>query len=304
VWLQVNSDGSLTAVSSPLPSILDGIPLDVRSVTMTIDRPGFTFLPTNCGPLSLSGTITSLAGAVASIAAPFRATGCGSLPFAPSFAVATTGQTSRANGASLTVRVAQKPGEAAIHSVHVELPRQLASRLSTLQKACTEVQFASNAAGCPRGSVVGTAIAMTPTLSVPLEGPAFLVSHGGRAFPDLEVVLQGEGITVVLDGATDIKRGVTSSTFGSVPDVPISGFELTLPEGPYSLLSANGHLCTSKLVMPTTIAGWNDVVVKQRTRIAVSGCLKTKQAKQSRKAGRATKEGTASRHDRNVRSRR
>jgi hypothetical protein len=282
VWLQVNSDGSLTALSGPLPSILDGIPLDIRSVTMTIDRPGFTFNPTSCNPLAMGGTVTSLSGTVAPISAPFQASGCGSLPFAPSFTVATQGSTSKANGASLTVRVAQKPGEADIHSVHVELPRQLPSRLTTLQKACTAAQFNSNPAGCPAASVVGTATASTPTLSSPLSGPAILVSHGGAAFPDLEIVLQGEGVTVILDGVTDIKKSVTSSTFAAVPDVPISGFELTLPQGPYSILGANipakenGSMCAQKLIMPTTITGQNGVVVKQSTRIAVSGCPKVK----------------------------
>jgi hypothetical protein len=276
VWLQVNSDGSLTAVSGALPSILDGIPLNIRSVTMTIDRPGFTFNPTSCNPLAMSGTVTSLSGTVAPISAPFQASGCGSLPFVPSFTVATQGSTSKANGASLTVRITQKPGEADIHSVHTELPKQLPSRLTTLQKACLAAQFASNPAGCPAGSDVGMATASTPTLSSPLTGPAFLVSHGGAAFPDLEIVLQGEGVTVILDGKTDIKKGITSSTFASVPDVPISGFELTLPEGPYSLLAPYGTLCTSKLLMPTTIVGQNGVVVKQSTRIAVSGCPKVK----------------------------
>jgi hypothetical protein len=278
VWLQVNSDGSITAVSNPLPSILDGIPLDIRSVTMTLDRPGFMFNPTSCNALSLTGTATSLSGTVAGISAPFQALGCGSLPFAPSFTVVTDGSTSKANGASLTVRVGQKPGESDIHSVHVELPRQLPSRLTTLQKACTEAQFATDPAGCPKGSVVGTAVADTPTLSLPLRGPAILVSHGAAAFPDLEAVLQGEGVTVILDGQTDIKKGITSSTFASVPDVPISGFELTLPEGPYSLLSPYGTLCTSKLVMPTTIVGQNGTTVAQSTRIAVSGCPAAKPA--------------------------
>jgi hypothetical protein len=276
VNLQVNSDGSITAISGPLPSILDGIPLDIRAVTTTIDRPGFMFNPTNCSPLTMGGSITSLAGAVAPISAPFQVSGCGSLPFAPSFTVGTQGSTSKANGASLTLRVAQKPGEADIHSVHVELPLQLPSRLTTLQKACTEAQFVANPADCPAGSDVGTATAITPTLSSPLAGPAFLVAHGGAAFPDLEIVLQGEGVTVILDGNTDIKHGITSSTFASVPDVPISGFELNLPEGPYSLLSANGTLCTSKLLMPITITGQNGVVVKQSTRIAVSGCAPAK----------------------------
>jgi len=276
VWLKVNSDGSITAVSGPLPSILDGIPLDIRSVAMTLDRPDFMVNPTNCGSLSLTGSVSSLSGTVAPISAPFQASGCGSLPFAPSFTTATSGSTSKAAGASLTVRITQKPGEADIRSVHVELPKQLPSRLTTLQKACTEAQFESDPAHCPAGSVVGTATAITPTLSSPLTGPAILVSHGGAAFPDMEIVLQGEGVTVLLDGQTDIKKGITSSTFASVPDVPISGFELTLPEGPYSLLGPDGTLCTSKLSMPTTIVGQNGTMVTQSTRIAVNSCPKPK----------------------------
>jgi hypothetical protein len=276
VWLQVNSDGSITAVSGPLPSILDGTPLDIRSVTMSIDRPEFTVNPTNCGPLSLTGFATALSGATTALSAPFSVSGCGILSFTPSFTAATQGSTSKANGASLTVRVTQPPGQANIKSVHVELPEALPSRLTTLQKACTEAQFAANPAGCPAGSFVGTATAYTPLLPVPVSGPAIFVSHGGAAFPDLDIILQGDGVTVDLVGNTEIKDGITSSTFASVPDVPISGFELNLPEGPYSQLGANGNLCEQELLMPTVIIGQNGATVKQTRRIAVTGCAPVK----------------------------
>jgi hypothetical protein len=273
VWLQVNSDGSLTAISGGLPSILDGIPLDIRSVTMSVDRPGFAVNPTNCAPLTVTGTATALSGATAPLSAPFAVSGCASLPFAPSFTAATQGSTSKANGASLTVRVSQGSGEADIRVVHVELPKSLPSRDSTLNKACTEKQFAANPAGCPAGSFVGAATAYTPLLPVPVSGPAILVSHAAAAFPDLDIILQGDGVTIDLVGNTSIKKGVTSSTFASVPDVPISGFELKLPEGPYSIFAANGKPCEQKLLMPTTMTGQNGIVVKQNTRIVVSGCL-------------------------------
>jgi len=272
VWLQVNSDGSLTAVSGKLPSILDGIPLDLRTITMTIDRPEFTFNPTNCGPLSLAGTADSLSGGIASLSAPFSVSGCSRLPFKPSFTVSTQGTTSKQNGAALTVRVSQNTGVADIHSVHVQLPKSLPSRLSTLNKACTEQQFAASAAACPRGSFVGTAVVNTPLLPVPVRGPAILVSHAGAAFPDLDIILQGDGITIDLVGNTNIKHGVTSSTFANVPDVPISGFELTLPEGPNSIFAANGDLCEQRLLMPTTIIGQNGATVTQDSHVAVTGC--------------------------------
>src|SRR6201999_1225999 len=169
-----------------------------------------------------------------------------------------------------------------IKAVKVDLPKQLPSRLTTLQKACLAATFEANPASCPSASNVGTAVAHTPVLSVPLMGPAYLVSHGGEAFPDLEIVLQGEGITLVLDGNTQIKKGITSSTFKAVPDALVSSFELKLPAGKYSILGANvpsaAHysLCGQPLNMPTQITAQNGATVKQTTKIGVTGCAKKK----------------------------
>jgi hypothetical protein len=106
-----------------------------------------------------------------------------------------------------------------------------------------------------------------------LRGSAYLVSHGGEAFPDLDLVLEGDGgVKVILTGNTNIKNGITSSTFASIPDVPVSSFELNLPVGPHSALTAIGNLCLKPLLMPTTITAQNGAVIKQNTRISVSGC--------------------------------
>jgi hypothetical protein len=274
VWLQVNNDGSITAVSGSLPSILDGIPLDIRTVTVSLDRPGFTTNPTNCEALSLTGQATALSGALAPLTAPFQVSGCSSLPFAPSLTAATQGATSKANGASLTVRVSQKPGESDIRSVHVVIPKQLPTRLGTLNKACTDSQFAANPARCPPGSIIGTAVAYTPTLPVPLTGPAILVSHAGRSFPDVDSILQGDGVSVTLTGEGEIIHDTTSATYPAVPDVPITGFQLTLPEGPYSLFAANTTLCSTTLTMPTTITAQNGSTINQNTPINITGCPK------------------------------
>jgi hypothetical protein len=264
----------ITITTDPLPQVVDGVPTDLRSINSIIDRPNFLFNPTNCNPQEFTGTATSAQGAVAPISSHFQVGSCRELPFNPSFAASTQGKTSKANGASLTVKVAQKPGEANIHKVNLQLPLALPSRLTTLQKACTEAQFNANPAGCPEASNIGTATAVTPVLNVPLTGPAFLVSHGGAAFPDVEFVLQGQGVQIVLDGKTDIKKGITFSRFETVPDAPISSFETRLPEGPHSVLAAYGNLCSQKLVMPTTIVGQNGAQVTQSTNIAVTGCGK------------------------------
>jgi hypothetical protein len=138
--------------------------------------------------------------------------------------------------------------------------------------------------------VIGVVKAITPTLPTMLTGPVYFVSHGGAAFPDLVIVLQGDGVRVDLTAATFIsKAGITSSTFRTIPDVPVSSFELYLPEGPYSALTANRDLCRSKLVMPTVFTAQNGLTMRQSTKIAVTGCSKAIKAKQARKARRARK---------------
>jgi hypothetical protein len=157
--------------------------------------------------------------------------------------------------------------------VRVELPKQLPSRLTTLQKACPDTVFNQNPANCPAASRIGEAIATTPVIPEDFRGPAFFVSHGGVKFPELIITLHGYALTVELHGETFIsKEGVTSTTFNTVPDVPIGAFELKLPAGPDSALAANGDLCASKLVMPTTFTAQNGMVLKQTTPISVDGC--------------------------------
>jgi hypothetical protein len=299
----VHNDGSVSVLTDPLPTILQGVPVRLRDVRVTLDRPGFMLNPTSCAPQSIAATAVSQGGATANLTAPFQAGGCASLPFSPSFTVSTSAHTSKANGASLSVRVTQKPGEANIHRVDLQLPKVLPSRLTTLQKACTEAQFNGNPAGCPAGSVIGTAKAITPILNAPLTGPALLVSHGGAAFPDVEFVLQGQGVTIVLDGKTDIKKGITYSRFETVPDAPISSFETVLPEGPYSVLAAylpvkaNGSLCSTKLAVPTAITAQSGVQIRESTPVKVTGCPKAKQVKK-KKTKKATKTRKARRGSR------
>jgi len=276
--------GQASVASGAMPTILRGIPLDVRTVDVTIDRPSFMFNPTDCAPMSIAGAVSSSEGASEGVSSRFQAANCATLPFNPKFTVSTQGKTSKADGASLDVKLASKGGpqagggEANIRAVKVDLPKQLPSRLTTLQKACTEAQFYANPADCPAASNVGTASATTPIFSHPLTGPAYFVSHGGQAFPDLEIVLQGEGVTLILDGNTDIKNGITSSIFRSLPDAPISSFELKLPAGPYSILGTNlparakYSLCGQKLAMPTAFVGQNGAEIHESTPIAVEGC--------------------------------
>ena len=236
-------------------------------------------------------------GDAVTVADPFQAADCASLAFKPKFKVSTSGKTSKLDGASLTAKLtypnAPLGTQANIAKVKVELPKRLPSRLSTLQKACVETVFDANPAGCPAGSVVGTATAVTPIMPVPLTGPAYFVSHGGAKFPELIIVLQGYGVTLDLHGETFIsKQGVTTSTFATVPDAPVGSFELKLLQGPHSALAANGDLCKATLTIPTVFTAQNGAILRQSTKIDVTGCpKKAKTTKKKAPKRRSSKRG-------------
>jgi hypothetical protein len=288
---------ALTITSDPLPQIIDGVPLRVQTVNVTVDRPGFMFNPTNCGAKQISATVAGAQGALAHVSIPFAAAGCRGLPFSPSFTASTSARSSKRYGASFDVKVLYKPGQANIRSVSVRLPKQLPARLTTIQQACLVATFEANPATCPAGSLIGIAKARTPVLPVALEGPVYLVSHGGAAFPDVVVVVQGDGVRVDLTGNINIAKGITTSTFASVPDAPITSFELKLPLSTHSALTTNlpaaarGGLCGTKLTMPTTLTAQNGLQIKQSTKIAVTGCPKVK--KKAKKASARSRGGRA-----------
>ena len=260
-------------VTSQLPTIVGGAPLRLRSLSVSVNRPNFTINPTNCGALSTDTSLTSTFGATQPLSSPFQVSGCDALSFAPKLSASTNAKTSKADGAVLVVKVAYPSGtQANIKSVYVALPKQLPSRISTLNKACPAATFEANPAACPALSRVGTGTVTTPVLPGKLTGPATFVSHGGAAFPDLDLVLSGDGISVILVGNTNISKGVTSSSYASVPDVPVSSFEVRLPRGGDSVLGAVGSLCRKPLLMPTTITAQNGKIVKQSTKITVGDC--------------------------------
>jgi len=273
---------AVTVQSEPIPKMLKGVPVQLKELNVTVERPEgkpFEFNPTSCEPTTIAGALTGYEGTSVARSWPFRASNCADLAFEPKLTAVAGGQGSKADGTSLDIKI-ESPGlghEANIAKVDLQLPAALSSRLSTLQQACPEAVFDANPAACDEGSVIGSATVDTPVLKALLTGPGYLVSRGAE-YPDVEFVLSGEGITLVLDGKTQIKAGITYSKFESAPDAPFTTFEADLPAGPHSALTPNVpererfSLCKASLLMPTTITGQNGSVIEQTTRVAVSGC--------------------------------
>ncbi len=275
----------VTITSDPFPTFIKGVPAQLKQIDVTVDRPNFEYNPTSCNPMHIEGALTGSEGAGANVSSPFQVANCQNLPFKPGVSATTQGKTSKLDGASLNLKFTSGAGQDHVARTVLTIPAILPARLTTIQKACLSKVFEANPAACPEGSDIGSATVHTPVLKSPLAGPIYLVSHGNAAWPDAELVLQGEGITVILDGQTAIKNGVTTSSFLAVPDAPFETVEATLPEGPHSALTTNlpvkDHysLCGQRLTIPTALTGQDGTAVNENVKVSVQGCSAVRASK-------------------------
>ncbi|HEX3519640.1 MAG TPA: hypothetical protein VHT29_11475 [Solirubrobacteraceae bacterium] len=267
-----STTAALTIASGEVPQSLAGIPLQIRSLSLDIDRQGFIVDPTDCRPQAISADLASAQGTATSASQHYQVAGCAKLPFKPQLTALAGAKTTRLGGASVHLKLASGAGQANVSKVKIDLPKALPSRLTTLQGACREAVFKTNPANCPASSVLGTGAITTPFLRAVMTGPVYMVSHGSRAFPDLDAVVAAEGVTLTLVGTTAFTNGISSEAFRTLPDAPISTLDLMFPASSHSAFAANANLCKRALPMPTELTGQNGAVVKQTVKIAVSGC--------------------------------
>ncbi|HEX5711704.1 MAG TPA: hypothetical protein VFX85_00135 [Solirubrobacterales bacterium] len=259
--LRVDSTSAkITAVSDPLPTILHGIPLDLRELRVAIDRPEFTLNPTSCNAMAVNGSITSAAGQTANVADRFQVGACERLGFAPKLSLDLKGGTKRAKYPALKAVLKAKPGQANLGRVSVALPRSAFLAQEHIKTVCTRVQFAADA--CPAASVYGKATASTPLLDKPLSGPVYLRSSS-NPLPDLVVALKGQ-IEIDLVGRIDSVNGGIRTTFDQVPDAPVTRFVLQMRGGKKGLLVNSRDLCKSTNRAQVLVDGQNGKAADQR----------------------------------------
>ncbi len=235
------------AVSDQIPHVFGGVLLDVRSVSVRLDRPGFTLNPTNCSPKTVEGTVRGGGANPADSAAfttftkslPFQVEGCDALGFEPKLSMRLFGSPRRTKNPGLKATLTARPGDANVGKAVVTLPKGLLLDQSSIARVCTRVQYA--AGDCPSDSIYGRARAVSPLLDDPLEGPVILRSSD-NPLPDVVASLHGQ-VDVDLVGRTDAVKGRIRNTFDAVPDVPVDTFELTVRGGKKGLLQNTRNLC-------------------------------------------------------------
>ena len=225
-------DATVRIVSDPFPTILQGIPLDVRDVRVTVNKPGFFLNPTSCAEKRITGTLTSTEGTRANVSDRFQAVECASLAFKPRMVmrVGGRGHTRRNQTSPFTTRLTMpQRNQTNIRFVRVTLPTTVNGRLNTINDACTRAEFESDLSRCAHAKA-GTATADTPLLRDPLRGTVYFVRNG-HPIPDLFIALRGE-VDFNLVGQITIPDGKRlRTTFATAPDVPIRSFTLRLLGG-------------------------------------------------------------------------
>jgi len=281
--LNVNPETvQITAVSDPLPQILDGIPLRLRQILLELNRPDFTLNPTDCNPLSVDATASGDEGTQAHLAAPFQVSNCAHLPFAPKLALRLSGSTKQAGNPALAATLTARPGEASISRTQVTLPHTEFVDNAHIKSPCTRVEFAAGhtpGEQCPPGSVLGSARAESPLLAEPLQGPIYLRSTGRAGLPDVVAALNGQ-IDIALVGHVDSVHGRLRTTFETVPDAPVSKVLLSFDGGHRGIIENSPGVCSHSLRVTADITGQNGKTANQ-TPILQTPCKRPKSQKKT-----------------------
>jgi hypothetical protein len=275
-------DARIRAVADPLPTIRDGIPLDVRSIELTFDRPSFTLNPTSCEVMAIEGVATTQAGQTAALNNRFQVGECGRLKFSPKLSLSLSGATGRTGHPALkaTVTFPKKGVYANIARAQVALPHAEFLNQSAIAGACTKPLLAAHA--CPKKSIYGRAEAWSPLLEKPLEGPVYLVGGYGYKLPAMVAELNGQ-IRLLLVGKVDTgKSGGIRNTFETVPDAPVSKFVLKLHSGKKGLLENSEDICEKPRKAGVAFTAQNGKVKKFAVKIGNS-CGKGKNKKRHSK---------------------
>jgi hypothetical protein len=211
----------------------------------------------------------------------FTTTGCEQLPYGPgvSVVVGDRGSTAFNRYPPLVVKITQAAGEADIMGTKFTLPIELNSN-NTAYVLCSQAQ--ADADSCPAGSKFGWVTAHSPFLSVPSQGPVYLVQQTATSLPGLLLDFRGR-VHVKVQTKTSIVNGKQiQSLVLNAPQLPVSDLTVAMNGGRKTGTFLNREdLCfkgnsTTKFNSVTGLVksyGWNGKQTSdQKYTAVVNGC--------------------------------
>jgi len=277
-------------VSDPLPQILDGVPLDLRSVAVRADRPSFTLNPTSCAEKSFGGQVLSALGQATPLSERFQVGGCSALPFKPKLTANLYGPTHRGAHPRLKSVFTAKPGEANSAAISFAFPKSEFIDQAHFRTICTRVQFAANQ--CPPGSIYGHVRVYSPLVDYPLEGPLYLRSSTHK-LPDVVLALHGppyQPIFLELPGRVDSVHGGLRVRFESVPDAPLTRAVLTAQGAKKGLFQNSTDICRGTHRATLKLDAQNGKVSDSQPKL-VAQCKGHRKNKKGHKGQKKAKQG-------------
>jgi hypothetical protein len=271
--------------------VIQGIPIDLRSVAVHADRPDFTLNPTSCAVKAFGGSALSSLGLAAPLFARFQVGGCAALPFGPKLSARLFGPAHRGAHPRFRAVITAKPGEANIGRFVLTLPHSEFIDQAHFRTICTRVQFA--AGQCPAGSIYGSVRAFTPLLDYPLEGPIYLRSSV-HELPDVVAALRGppsQPIEIDGVGRVDSVNGGLRTTVETVPDAPLTKLEVNMQGGSKGLFQNSTNICRGKHRMSVGLEGQNGKTADARPLLRASCKKKGRKGHHRRRGKKGGRQG-------------
>ncbi|HEX6025622.1 MAG TPA: hypothetical protein VFZ00_26755 [Solirubrobacter sp.] len=265
----LRADGGLSVTTTPMPALVGGIPVSIRQLMFSFDRPGFILNSSSCAPQQVAAVLEGADGSTATVTAPYQATDCESLAFAPRMeaTIGARGRTKKGAFAPLSTVITVPAGQSSTATAEVSLPRAIGVDLKRLNRACLP-----DVAMCPAASRIGSAVATTPLLDAPLTSPVTLAIPAYGELPGLSLRLTGP-VSLPLFGKVDIFRGDDRihNEFAGIPDVPLGRFALDFTRS--SPLRLKRDVCRGpRQYMTAKLTGHSGKVTSLRARMKVAGC--------------------------------
>ena len=252
------------AASDTVPKIIGGIPIRMRSIQVSVDRPNFAINPTNCAPLSVDSQGIGDEGTVTDFSSYFNVVNCRALPFKPKMTMRQLGGRKKAHRAQnpvLQFDLRTRGGDANIKSLSVILPNAFEIDQRHLGNICSEKELTEDQ--CAGRTPIGFASTTTPLLDRPLSGPVYAVSGSG-GLPRLAFLLNGQVNLVPRADTETIKGGRLKTTVPVVPDAPIGHFRLKIFGGKRGYLINTRDICKRRPAMWIRYMAQSGKTSKQR----------------------------------------
>lgn len=267
--LRVDPDTARASVDvSALPQIIDGIPLHYRIIRLVLDRPGFIRNPTSCAPTRVELTAAGIGGASATSFDRFQVSRCAALGFRPRLAVRFSRQLGRNGHPRIDLALNPRTGDASIAAATFDLPPGELLDTRRIRALC---RHGLPPERCPAASRIGRAEVRSPLLPMPLRGPIYLRSPGGR-YPELLADLRAGEVRLRLHGRTaSAPGGRLRIRLGGLPDIPLSGASVTLAGGRRGILANSASLCPRPPRTVALLEGHNGRESRLRPRVQLRG---------------------------------